>query len=324
MKIHGTCHFLRDRSAVAFAVAAIFLVAGQTCRAQGTAAQLPVTTATPAATSAATQSSQAATTPAATQPVPSIDALIQAALANQDKLDKIRENYACDDARTVEKLDKHGNVKKTTTYIYQVSFLGPNEIDRLTEKNGKPLDADALKKEDERIAKQVKKIDKEDANAAAKQKKREQAAITVQDFLRADRFYNPRREQRAGEDLIAFDFAANPAFHAKTLAQKVAQALTGTIWIDEKAHEAVELDAHFEKNVKIGGGLLASLHKGSAVQFVQAFVHNQVWLPTYISVHISARALLFLGLNESQTDRYSAYKKFHVSSHSTIAPPAHF
>lgn len=181
-----------------------------------------------------------------------------------------------------------------------------------------------MKKEDERIAKQVKKFDKEDANTAAKQKKRDQAAITIQDFLRADRFYNPRRERRGGEDLIAFDFAANPAFHAKTLAQKVAQALTGTIWIDEKAHDVAELDAQFEKNVKIGGGLLASLHKGSGVRFVQTFVHDQVWLPTYVSVHISARALLFLGLNENQTDRYSAYKKFHASSHFTIAPPAHF
>jgi len=244
-------------------------------------------------------------------------------LANQDKVDKIQENYACDDARTEEKLDKHGNLKKTTTYVYQVSFIGPNEIDRLIEKNGKALSADEQKKEGERIAKQVKKFDKEDADTAAQQKKRDQAAISIQDFLHADRFYNPRREQRAGEDLIAFDFAANPAFHAKTLAQKVAQALTGTIWIDEKAHDVAELDAHFEKNLKVGGGMLASLHKGSAVRFVQTFVHNQVWLPTYISVHISARALLFVGVNIEQTDRYSDYKEFHVSSHAIVAPPKH-
>ena len=248
---------------------------------------------------------------------------MQEVLANQDKLDKIQENYACKDKRTEEKLDKHGNVKKTTTYVYQVSFLGPNEIDRLIEKNGKALNADEQKKEDERIAKDVEKYEKEEANASAKQKEQDRATIQIQDFLRADRFYNPRRERRAGEDLIAFDFAANPAFHARTLMQKVAQSLIGTIWIDEKAHDVAELDAHFEKNVKIGGGLVASLHKGSAVQFVQTFVHNQVWLPTYISVHISARALLFVGVNLEQTDRYSDYKEFHVSSRSVVAPPTH-
>jgi hypothetical protein len=304
MKNHERLQFLRGCGVAAFAVTAIFLVASQTCRAQGVGAP----------------PSGAATASNTTQ-FPAIGALMEEVLANQDKLDKIHENYASNDMRIEEKLDKRGNVKKTTTYVYQVSFLGPNEIDRLIEKNGKALSTDEQKKEDERIAKDVEKYEKEQTNASAKQKEQDQAKITIQDFLRADRFSNPRRERRTGEELIAFDFAANPAFHAKTLTQRVAQALTGTIWIDEKAREVAELDAHFEKNVRVGGGMLASLHKGSAVQFVQTFVHSQVWLPTYISVHISARALLFVGVNVEQTDRYTDYKEFHVSSHSTLAPP---
>lgn len=306
MKNHERLQFLRSCGVAAFAVTAIFLVASQTCRAQGVGAP----------------PSGAATVSNATQ-FPAIEALMDEVLANQDKLDKIHENYACNDMRVEEKIDKHGNVKKTTTYVYQVSFLGPNEIDRLIEKNGKALSADEQKKEDERIAKDVEKYEKEEASASAKQKEQDRATIQIQDFLRADRFYNPRREQRAGEDLIVFDFAANPAFHARTLMQKVAQSLIGTIWIDDKAHDVAELAAHFEKNLKVGGGLLVSLHKDSAVQFVQTFVHNQVWLPTYISVHISARALLFVGVNVEQTDRYSDYKEFHVSSHSIVAPPKH-
>lgn len=306
MKSHRCFRFLRDCGLAAFAVTAILLVASQTCRGQGAGAP----------------PSGATTASNATQ-FPAIGALMEEALADQDKLDKIHENYACNDTRTEEKLDKRGNVKKTTTYVYQVSFLGPDEIDRLIKKNGKALSADEQKKEDERIARDVEKYEKKQANASAKQKEQEQAKITIQDFLRADTFSNPRREERVGEELIAFDFAANPAFHARTLTQRVAQALTGTIWIDEKAREVAELDAHFEKNVKVGGGLLASLHKGSAVQFVQTFVHNQVWLPTYISVHISARALLFVGVDIEQTDRYSDYKEFHVSSRSIVAPPKH-
>ena len=317
-KIDGHFCFLADFGVAALGVTAVFLVTSQQCHAQSTVAQPQVTVAMQNATPAP----QAAATSSAGQTLPSIETLIQDVLANQDKVDKIQENYACDDARTEEKLDKHGNVKKTTTYVYQVSFIGSNEIDRLIEKNGNALSADEQKKEDERVAKQVKKFDKEDADTAAQRKKHDQAAISIQDFLRADRFYNPRRERRVGEDLIAFDFAANSAFHARTLMQRVAQSLIGTIWIDEKAHDVAELDAHFEKNVKIGGGLLASLHKGSSVRFVQTFVHNQVWLPTYISVHINARALLFVGMNEDQTDQYSAYKEFHVSSHYKITPPA--
>ncbi len=104
--------------------------------------------------------------------------------------------------------------------------------------------------------------------------------------------------------------------------EKVAQALVGTIWIDDKAHEVVQLDAHLANNVRVGAGLVASLHKGSAVSFVQTLVGGRVWLPTYVSVRISARALLFLGVNMDQTDRYSAYQKFRVRVRSTVVPPA--
>lgn len=243
-------------------------------------------------------------------------------LANQEQVDRLRENYSCTDTRTVRKLGKHGRVKKKETYVYQVSFYGPLEVDRLIEKNGRPLSAHAQKKEDERIAKEMKKYEKKPGdNAGARAKQRRHAAITLQDFLRADRFTHPRWESRAGEELIAFDFARNPNYKPRNLMERVAQALVGTIWIDEKAHEVAQLDAHLADNVNVGGGLVASLHRGSAVSFVQTLVDRQVWLPTYVSVRISARALLFFGLNLDQTDRYSAYQKFHVRVRSTVASP---
>jgi hypothetical protein len=250
--------------------------------------------------------------------IPSIEALMKEVLANQDQVDRLRENYACDDARTVNTLDKHGRVTKTETSVLQISFVGSREVQRAIEKNGKPLSADALKKEDARIAKEIEKDQNKAGKVGARQ--RDQAEVTVQAFLRADRFYNPRREEAAGEHLIVFDFARNPEYKPKSLAERIVQALEGTIWIDAGAHEVARLDAHFDNNVKVGGGLVVSLRKGSSVSIIQDFVGHEVWLPTYVSVHISARALLLFGVNEDQTDRYSAYKKFRVASHSTIGP----
>jgi hypothetical protein len=276
---------------------------------------------TPAAQSPSNDTARQANAPsgaASRRQIPSIDALMKEVLANQDQVDRLRENYACDDTRTVNTLDKHRRVTKTETSVLQISFLGSREIQRMIEKNGKPLSADALKKEDARIAKEIEKDQKRTSKAVARQK--DQAEITVQSFLRADRFYNPRREESAGEQLIVFDFARNPEYKPKSLAERIVQALEGTIWIDAGAHEVARLDAHFDNNVKVGGGLVASLRKGSSVSITQGFVGHEVWLPTYVSVHISARALLLFGVNEDQTDSYSAYKKFHVASHSTIGP----
>ena len=265
------------------------------------------------------QTAAPAVSPAA--PIPDISTLMHQVLENQNQVDKMRENYACRDTRQVEELDKHGRVKKTTTSVYQVSFLGHMEIQRLVERDGQPLSPDAQKKEDDRIRKKIEKYEREQQKDKAKEAEREEKAeVSIQDVLHADRFFHPRREALDGRQVIAFDFEANPGFHARSQVQKVVQSLAGTIWIDAQAHEVVRLDARFAKNFKVGWGLVASVHRGTAVAFRQTLVGNQVWLPTYVQAHVSARALFF-GVNQNEIDRYTDYRQFHVKSSSATFPP---
>lgn len=265
------------------------------------------------------QTASPAASPAA--PIPDIGTLMHQVLENQNQLDKIRENYACRNIRHVQKLDKHGRVKKTTTSVYQISFLGSHEIQRLIERDGRPLSSKAQKKEDKRIRKQVEKYERERQKDKNKQAERtRKAELSIQNFLEADRFGNPRRERLEGREVIAFDFEANPAFHAKSRVEKLAQSLTGTIWIDAQAHEVVRLEARFAKSFKIGWGLVASVHPGTAVAFRQTLINNQVWLPTYVQAHVRARAFFF-GVNQNQIDRYTDYRRFHVKSSSATFPP---
>ncbi len=274
------------------------------------------------AAAAPARAQTAATAPAGSSPqtAPDIGALMRQVLANQDKLDKIRENYACRDARVTEKLDKHGRVKKRTADVYEISFLGGREIERLVEKNGEPLGAKAQEKEDERIRKEVEKYEREKQDRAKREKERRQAEIQIQDFIRADRYDNPRREMVDGREVIAFNFERNPHFKAHTLAEKLAQSLEGTIWIDAQASEVVQLAARFDKNFGIGWGILASVHRGTAIEFEQTLEHNQVWLPVYSQIHVSARALFF-GANVNVTDRYSDYRRFHVRATFSLSKP---
>ncbi len=255
------------------------------------------------------------------KPLPNISTLMHQVLENQNRLDRIRENYACRDTRTVEILNKHGDVKRSATYVFQVSFLDGHEIHRLIEKDGRPLSPKAQKKEDDRIRKQVEKYERDARNGKRQAKREREAEITIQDFLRADRFSHPRRERLAGRPVIAFNFRANPRFKARTRTEKIVQALVGTVWIDAQAHEVVRLEARFVKNFKVGWGLVASVHRGTAVAFRQTLVHHQVWLPVYSQFHVSARALLFFGVNENQINRYSHYREFHVQSSSHPFPP---
>ncbi len=69
---------------------------------------------------------------------------------------------------------------------------------------------------------------------------------------------------------------------------------------------------------------LSSTILGSQVYkslYEQAFVNNEVWLPTYVEAHFGARFLLVKGFKGSVVTRYSDYKRFNVETLSTIATP---
>ena len=74
-------------------------------------------------------------------------------------------------------------------------------------------------------------------------------------------------------------------------------------------------------DVRIAGGLLADVQKGTRIILEQEFVNNEVWLPTYQSVHVDLRLLLVKGFHVDGTTRYSGYKKFNVATISKIGKP---
>ena len=158
---------------------------------------------------------------------------------------------------------------------------------------------DELKKKQAELAGDPKK----------QQKKEEEDEAQLSDFLRAELFTNPRRELFRGHEVIAFDFNGNPNVKPKKRIDNIIQKLSGIMWVDEQAREIVRLEARFAEGVKIGGGLLASLAKGSNFVFEQEKINEEVWLPSYAEVHFAGR-IVFVKLKQNAIDHYTDYKKF--------------
>jgi len=260
--------------------------------------------------------------------LPDLKALFKEIDDNQKATDKIRENYAGTQSEEETEFESDGRVKKREISEYTFFYLHGQQITTLVKKDGKPLSAEAQKKENEKTQKRIAEQQKREAKKEAKeQKAREEGQSGEKDepgievFLRACQFVNPRRERFRGQDVLVFDFEPNPEFKPHKLAEKLAQKLAGVVWIDEKAHQVARLEAYFTGDMKIGGGLLANLQKGTSFVFEQAFVNNEVWLPTYGEAHIGVRVLLVKGIKASVVLRYWDYKKFNVETLSTIAKP---
>jgi hypothetical protein len=91
--------------------------------------------------------------------------------------------------------------------------------------------------------------------------------------------------------------------------------------VDEQAHDVVRLEAYFVGNFKFAGGLLANLQKGTSFVFEQAYVNDEVWLPTYMEAHVGVRVFMVKGFNVNAVTRYSDYKRFNVETLATVSKP---
>src|SRR5713226_3678456 len=260
--------------------------------------------------------------------LPDLKALFKEIDDNQKALDKLKENYAGSESEEETEFEGNGKVKKHEVNEYTFFYLNGDEITTLVKKDGKPLSDAEQKKENEKTQKRIEEHQKRQAKKEAKEEKAKEEGKDkegdepgIEVFLRACQFVNPRRERFRGQDVLVFDFEPNPEFKPHKLVEKLAQKLAGVVWVDEKAHDVARLEAYFTGDMKLAGGLLASLQKGSSIVYEQAFVNNEVWLPTYVEAHFGARFLLVKGFKGSVVTRYSDYKRFNVETLSTIARP---
>ncbi len=212
----------------------------------------------------------------------------QRALASAKQSDKELEKYSCLAIEQGEELNSDGTVKRRHLKKEEQFFVSGVEIDHVLARDGKELTGDAAKKEQERVDREVKKYSdpKQRQKAEAKDEKQ------VDMFLRALKFSNGRREIRAGRNIVTYSLASDPAFHPKNIEGRFAQALTGRIWLDEQSGNLVELRVQTDRDVKVGGGLLATVHKGFQLHVLQQRQPDGVWITQAVDGTGDARAAL--------------------------------
>ncbi|MGO8814481.1 MAG: hypothetical protein ACLQVG_07400 [Terriglobia bacterium] len=260
--------------------------------------------------------------------LPDLKALFKELDEHQKAIDKIKEDYAGTRVEDETEYESNGTTKKHTVTESTFFYLDGEEVSTVTKRDGKPLSDAEEKKETEKTQKRVEEIQKRTAKKDAKEEKAQEEGkppkdddVDIEKFLRACQFVNPRRERFRGQDLLAFDFEANPEYKPRNLTERIVQKLAGSIWIDEQARDVVRLEGYFVGDAKIAGGVLASVQQGTRFVFEQEYVNNEVWLPTLEEAQVSARVLLVKGVRATDVIRYSGYKKYHVATTSAIVQP---
>jgi hypothetical protein len=264
------------------------------------------------------------------RPLPELEPLMKAILANQDKIEEMRERYTCKLVEVERKHDGDGRIKETETRTYEVTPVGDQFVERLMSVNGKALSASEREKEDKRIEKEVdglvkrhekKQQKKQRARERGENEEKDKDQVTIKDFLRISEITSVRRETFRGHEVIAFDFEPRKGFKPKSRAEDIVNKLAGTIWVDEVAQQVARLEARLTDSYKIGGGMLASIGASTAFSFEQEKIGDEIWLPSLMEANVSARVLLLAKFNRSVERRYSEYKKYQIDSNYDLTKP---
>ena len=259
--------------------------------------------------------------PPADPPLPPIPQLLHNVERNEKAAEASHNDYTYHDHFEQQSLDKHGQLKKTTTVDAESLVIDGVQVDRIVARNGKPLTPKEAQKQSDQIDKEVAKAKERRAKLESKGKATDangDTVITASRILELGTFSNPRRIDLNGRPTIVVDYAGDPNAKTRNPFETIVRDLVGTIWIDEHDQVLVRAQGHFLNDFKLGGGLLADIKRDSSFDIQYTNVNHEVWLPADIQANGKIRTLIFLGFNGRFHDVTSDYKKFRTNS--TIIP----
>ena len=207
------------------------------------------------------------------KPIPNPEALRHRAIATEERTADQREKYECRERQVQNDLDGKGRVKKSTITEQDFFFVKGRPIFREVVRDGKPLSPGDQKKQDERVRKEILSAEK-----AASKDRGEGSPFSSKNFLRLAKLVNERRVIVAGRPTIVFDVVDDPNRKTDTIIEKIVTAMRGTISVDEETGHVQDLNVNGARDVKIGGGLLANVHKGFLMHAVVAPQNDGVWM----------------------------------------------
>ena len=247
-------------------------------------------------------------------PLPDIRQLMQQVRAHQRELDKVREPYSFTSMHVIQDLDGNGQVKKTQSDEHEVCFINGHVIERLVERDGKPLGDSDQQKENERVAKMVEKAEKTSSGQSLE--------VGISRLLDVMDVRNERREMFRGRPAIVFNFVGRKDAQTHGLAEDATKKLQGTVWVDEADRQVAHLEASFIDNFHVAGGLFADIQKGSNFRFDQELVNGELWLPTGNEATMRARVLLVKNLRRHLVEKDYDYQRFTVETRQGKDVPA--
>jgi hypothetical protein len=232
--------------------------------------------------------------------------------------DKRLRDYTYIERDEERKLDGNGQVKSKEVKTYDVMELYGEQVQRLIEKDDKPLDKKDAAKEEEKIQKVIDKRKDESEEARTKreqkeEKDREHDRKFVLEVADAYNFTLVGTESLGGREVWVIDGEPRPGFEPHMKESKFLSKFRGRVWIDKDDLQLAKMDVECLDTFS-WGLFLARFHKGSRFMLEQTRVNGEVWLPLHLTAKIDVRIGLIKNFDVDLEQTYRDYKKFRATA----------
>jgi hypothetical protein len=232
--------------------------------------------------------------------------------------DKRLRDYTYVERDEEHKLDGKGQVKSTEIKTYDVMELYGEQVQRLIEKDDKPLAEKEAAKEEDKIQKIVDKRKNESESDRRKreekaEKDREDERKFVREVADAYNFKMVGTELVGGREAWVIDGEPRPGFVPHMKESKFLSKFHGRVWIDKNDLQLAKMDVECLDTIS-WGLFLARFHKGSRLMLEQTRVNDEVWLPLHVAAKIDVRLALLKNFDVDLEQTFRDYKKFRATA----------
>lgn len=232
--------------------------------------------------------------------------------------EKRLRNYTYIERQVQNSVNGKGEIKSSEVKTFEVLEIYGEQVERLTEKNDKPLSPKDAAKEDEKIQKIIDKRKNESEGVRRKReeheaKDREDSRQFVTEVADAYNFKLIGTEQIGGRDAWVIDGEPRPGYVPHIKEGKFLSKFHGRVWVDKADLQLVKMDVECLDTIS-WGLFLARFHKGSRLMLEQTRVNDEVWLPAHVTAKIDVRLGLVKNFDVDLEQSFRDYKKFGSSS----------
>src|SRR5215472_1059933 len=232
--------------------------------------------------------------------------------------DKRQRDYTYIEREVQKNFDGKGHLKSTEIKTYEILEIAGEQVERLIQKDDKPLDAKEAAKDDEKVQKIIDKRKNETEEQKKKreekeEKEREDGRKFVKEIADAYNFKLVGTESVGGREAWVIDGEPRPGFEPHMKDAKFLSKIHGRVWIDKSDLQLSKLDVEMLDTISFGL-FLARVHKGTRVTLEQTRVNDEVWFPKQLNFKLDARVALLKGYNIGDEQTFRDYKKFRTST----------